>query len=370
MKILYSWGHHPVWARSIEREVADWRRAGHDVTSFNHRAFAGIPKFPKPDELDALYRRRHPGLMGLYRQVEELACEYDVLLVNHDTLYHPDFLSTLRGRIYTVLCSGDDPDASEFCSKPYVSSFDHCFAWGVRFDENTTVAQKFLEWGAKRSDWWPYGVRPDAYDPQLTEDDIRRVQRRVDVLYIGSAWAKEARLVRLRRQFGRRFKAYGNWGRLFPLKHGMWVRPVPVDQLVRTYRNAKVGINIHLTFGPCNMRLYELPANGVMQICDCADGLGQVFEIGQEVVAYRTIEEAIAQIEYYDAHQDERIEIAVRGFRRVMKDYTRRQTFAQAVEKIKAGMHADGILPKNESQADAVVVGATGNATAPSAGCR
>jgi len=356
MKILYSWGHHPDWVPSTEREVSDWRSAGHDVTSFNHRAFAGLPSFPKPVELDALYRQRHPGLMRLYRRVEHLTQEYDVLLVNYDTLYHPEFLATLRGRIYTVLCSGDDPDASEFCSKPYVSSFDHCFAWGVRFDENTTVAQKFLEWGAKRADWWPYGVRPDVYDPKLTEDDIRQNHRPVDVVYIGSAWLKEDRLLALKKRFGRRFRVYGNWGRFFPLRHRMWVRPVRPSRLAEPYGRAKIGINVHLTFGPCNTRLYELPANGVMQICDCADGLGQVFRIGEEVVAYHTIEEAMDKIEYYCAHPDERVEIAVRGFRRVMKDYTRRHTFAKAVEQIRAGMRADGIHLKYESLAGAAVV--------------
>lgn len=343
MRILYSWGHHAEWVPSIEREVAEWRRAGYEVTSFNHRAYAGIPRFPKPEELDALYRQRHPGLMRLYRTVGELAREHDVLLVNYDTLYHPEFIASLRGQIYTVFCSGDDPDASEFCSRPYVSSYDHCFAWGVRFDEKSSVTQKFLEWGAKRADWWPYGVRPDVYDPSLTEDQIRRQDRRIPLIYIGSAWAKEDRLIAIRKRFGLRFKAYGSWGKLFPLKHGMWVRPISVDQLARPYRNAQIGINIHLTFGPCNMRLFELPANGVMQICDCSDGLGHVFEVGKEVVAYGSIEEAIEKIEHYLAHEEERMEIAVNGFRRVMRNYTRLKTFERAAEKIKAGMLADGI---------------------------
>jgi len=349
MKILYSWGHHAEWVPTIEREVEEWRSAGYDVTSFNHRAYSGIPRFPKPDELDAMYRRRHAGLMRLYEKIEQLARDHDVLLVAYDTLYHPEFLGRLRGAIYRVFCSGDDPDSSAFCSKPYVSSFDHCFAWGVRFDETTTVAEKFLAWGAKRADWWPYGVRPDAYNPTLTEDHIRNEARRIPLIYIGSAWAKEDRLLAVRNRLGFRFKAFGSWGRLFPLKHGMWVRPIGIARVAEPYRNAKIGINVHLTFGPCNMRLYELPANGVMQVCDCADGLGEVFQIGKEVVAYRSIEEAIEKIEYYLTHEEERIEIAVNGFRRVLRDYTRLKTFQRAVQKIQAGMVAEGTRPRGHS---------------------
>src|ERR1700737_4315937 len=118
MKILYSWGHHPEWVSSVEGEVAEWRNAGYDVTSVNHRALAEIPRFPRPDELDALYRQRHAGLRRLYRRVEELTETHDVLVVSHDTLYHPEFLASLSGRIYRVLHSGDDPDGSESCSKP------------------------------------------------------------------------------------------------------------------------------------------------------------------------------------------------------------------------------------------------------------
>jgi spore maturation protein CgeB len=354
MRILYSWAHGDEWKPVVEAEIALWREAGFDITGLDHRKLAGIDRVLKPDELDRLYRQRHAGLMKLYRTVEKLADEYDVLLVHYDTVYHPEFLASLRGRIYTALCSGDDPDSSEYCSKPYVAHFDHIFAWGVRFDETTTVTQKFLEWGAKRADWWPYGARSDACDPTLTEQDIYRHRRSVPLAYVGTCWGKSDRLLRLKKHFGSRFRVHGKWGRLFPLKHGLWVKPLPAERLVPLYCDTRIGINIHLTYGPCNMRVFELPANGVMQVCDCADGLGEVFEVGKEVVAYRSMDEAIDKIEYYLAHDVERIEIALNGLRRVRKDYTRLATFARAVEKMRAGMRIDGIELKNHALAAAV----------------
>jgi spore maturation protein CgeB len=353
MKILYSWGHRAEWTASIERDVAEWRKAGYDVAGLDTYANARITDSLKPEELDAMYRQRHSGLMRLYGLVEKLSDENDIL-ISHQAVYHPDFLASLKGRIYRVLYSSDDPDSSEFCSKPYVSSFDHCFASNVRFDENRTVTQKFLEWGAKRADWWPYGARSDSYDPSLTEEQIRREVRRKPLVFVGAAATKVDRILQLRRHFGRLFEVYGNWGRVFPLKHGMWVRPVPIDRVAELYRDTKVGFNLHLTFGPCNMRLYELPANGVMQVCDCANGLGEAFEIGKEVIVYRSIEEAIDEIEYFLMNEEERVEIAVNGFHRVMKDYTRVKTFARAVEKIRLGMQADGHRIKADRVAEAV----------------
>ena len=72
-----------------------------------------------------------------------------------------------------------------------------------------------------------------------------------------------------------------------------------------------------------NSRLYELPANGVMQICDRGAGnaTAELFEEGREIVLYDDMEEAIDKIRYYLAHPEEREKIALAGYRRVMRDY-------------------------------------------------
>lgn len=133
-------------------------------------------------------------------------------------------------------------------------------------------------------------------------------------------------------------------GALKALLLGLWrVKELPVDELVPLYQRCKIGINIHLSFGPSNRRTHQLPANGVMQICDCPEGLHQVFEIDKEVVVYHSIEEAIELIRYYLRHDDERKKVAAAGFKRTMKDYIRTTTFSQTMDKIKKGMLEDGI---------------------------
>ena len=125
---------------------------------------------------------------------------------------------------------------------------------------------------------------------------------------------------------------------------GLWqVKELPVSELVPLYQRCKIGINLHMSFGPSNVRTYQLPSNGVMQICDCLEGLSQVFEIGREVVAYRSVKEAIERIRYYLEHDDERKRIAAASFRRTMRDYKRLTTFSKAMTDIKKGMLEDGI---------------------------
>jgi hypothetical protein len=61
------------------------------------------------------------------------------------------------------------------------------------------------------------------------------------------------------------------------------------------------------------------------------------------------------EIEYFPVNEEERVETAVNGFHRVMKDYTRVKTFARAVEKIRLGMRAEGYRIKRELRVEPLV---------------
>jgi spore maturation protein CgeB len=286
-------------------------------------------------------------------------------------VYHPEFVRSLKkSNIYTVIVSADDPESSDYCSKPYVHAFDHSFAWSVNYDNHTKTTDKFKEWGARRADWWPYGVRHDMWNPALTEEDILTKERDIDLIFVGSSYLKVDRLASLKKKFPQmiiygagwnlkrilkspfsHWKKYQYWdwgnvsGAFDALAVGLQqVKRLPMDDIVPLYQRAKIGINIHMSYGPSNRRTFELPANGVMQVCDCIEGIGQVFEIGKEVVAYRSLEEAIEQISYFLQHDNERKEIAAKGFRKILKNYTRVKTFSNALEKIKRGMMEDGIF--------------------------
>jgi hypothetical protein len=365
MKIIYSWGNANEKVKLfIEAKIKGWIDAGYDITPIKDRDELGIDRPWPPEELDRRYRNKDERLLKLYNKVSMLAETHDIFIVNHGNVYHPEFIESLKDKgIYTVIVSGDDPEGSDYCSKPYVHAFDHSFAWGVNFDKDTKITEKFLEWGAKRADWWPYGVREDMYDPSLTEEDIYNNDRDIDLVYVGSVGVKLERLAILKRAFPQ-MKIYGRgyWKNIgysgvnalrrgnFPkeafkaILAGLWrVKELPMDELIPLYRRCKIGINIHMSFGPSNGRTYQLPANGVMQICDCPEGLGDVFEIGKEVVTYHSVEEAIELIKYYLEHDNERKKIAAAGFKRTMKDYKRITTFSKAIEKIKQGMLEDGI---------------------------
>lgn len=100
-----------------------------------------------------------------------------------------------------------------------------------------------------------------------------------------------------------------------------------------------------------NGRLYQLPMNGVMQICDCKDVLSEVFEPGKEIIGYDTIDEAIELIKYYLENDEERKKIAAAGFRRAIKNYKYSDVMYNILKEVKKGMIDDGIKFSKDSTA-------------------
>jgi spore maturation protein CgeB len=78
------------------------------------------------------------------------------------------------------------------------------------------------------------------------------------------------------------------------------------------------------------MRLYEATGVGAMLLTDQKDNLGELFEVGREVVAYNSREEAVELVQYYVAHQDEAGEIARAGQARTLAEHT----YAQRMQEL------------------------------------
>jgi spore maturation protein CgeB len=104
-------------------------------------------------------------------------------------------------------------------------------------------------------------------------------------------------------------------------------------------RKSKITINHHTDIAGAyasNMRLYEATGVGTMLITDWKENLKDLFELGREVVAYRSPEECKDLISYYLTHDDEREAIALAGQQRTLSEHTyycRMKDLAEVVNK-------------------------------------
>lgn len=97
--------------------------------------------------------------------------------------------------------------------------------------------------------------------------------------------------------------------------------------MYRTLARSKVTLNRHINVAENNannMRLFEATGVGTLLITDRKDNLGEIFEIGKEVVAYSSEEEAAELIRYYLNHPEEAATIASAGQARTLREHTYR----------------------------------------------
>lgn len=96
-------------------------------------------------------------------------------------------------------------------------------------------------------------------------------------------------------------------------------------QMFQVLAGARIAVNRHIDVAESNannMRLYEATGVGSLLLTDAKQNLGDLFEVGREVVAYRDEDELVQAVEHYLAHEDERTAIAAAGQQRTLRDHT------------------------------------------------
>lgn len=346
MKILYSFNKRGAEARFWSEEIAAASNESVQFLPFNHDPYLDVSSYLRAQQLDNLYFFRHAGVERLYADVEAIISSQsiDVLMVDTCPPYHPEWLRKLP--CFKVLRTTDGPMAAYDRDFAYVHAYDLVLYHSPAYSRDLGMKAKLTYVGAKRSAFLPLGVFNAAFSPTKSEDVVFGNERDVDIVFVGALHVgKMPLLAQIKRAFGRRFRMRGlasiKKNIYFNAKYGMpgWIRPISQDEYVPLYERAKIGINVHnrgkYTVG--SYRLFELPANGVMQISDGGEYLRDFFVEDEEIVEYRDNDgdELIEKIKFYLEHDDERERIAKGGYRRTLREYRIGPLLQRAAETIR-----------------------------------
>jgi hypothetical protein len=102
---------------------------------------------------------------------------------------------------------------------------------------------------------------------------------------------------------------------------------------------SRLTLNSHGTIaGPDanNLRLYEATGMGALLVTDQRDNLQALFDVGSEIVAFRTPAEAAEVVAYYLEHPSEAERIAAAGQARTLRDHTWAERMARLVASVEA----------------------------------
>lgn len=289
-------------------------------------------------EIDSLYRYKDKNYMQYIEKFLDEYGDYDLFIMSTFNPIHPEVIDKYLKNKTKILGFIDDPYSTYTRGIPHLWAFDGAFYISPSYSTDELFEDSLKKWGSQHNYWFP--LSPKTIEFPSIDDDFF-ANRSIDLVYVGNYigypdGSKANRLIKLKKHFGDRFQIHGRW----PLKgyigaaRGLFGKPFFFDRITgitaeerqSLYFNTKIGLNMHVSPTPTetgNMRMYETPYHGMMQICDKAGANAheKIFTPDTECIYYDTTDEAIDLIEYYLAHDDERIKIAKAGFERTVKDY-------------------------------------------------
>lgn len=320
-----------VFPGADEKYIAAQKK--HISTYEQHSGFKLIP-YPVPceggwwkfEKLDREWRAGNSSLLQSYAQLAKELKPDDIVVCCGGSMMHPDFVRSLPN--YTVMICADDPESSSDLSRPVASAFDCCLP------VNVAVQELYWSWSAKQTSWIFPLVESYFFLNAVSKEEIFSKVKDVPIsLFCERVYNLSNRADRIEQLV-----------KLFPetiVRGQGWPGGfISQEEMIDICRRTKIGWNLHNGVGPVNTRALSLPFMGIMQICDNKSYLSKMFELDREVVGFESLEECIEKTRYYLAHEEERQEIAYRGWERARKDYTYKRYWERMALEIFEGYAA------------------------------
>lgn len=328
MKLVLGYIAWSEYARNWHVELV--RRAqvyGWDVEAFCLTPGNFAPRYSF-QELDRLWRSRHPDLVGMFRRLKSVLARADVFWNFNGANVHPAWLQEFD--CLNVYSCFDDPESSNDLSKPVAPYADACMIG------NMSCGPLYESWGVRNHTWAPLAFIGEDFDPELTPERVLADDRQIKMVFFGereSSYRRD-RLDYLAREFpGAMFR-----GRGWPEGY------VSSEERRRAYRQAKIGWNIHNSVGPVNLRLFALLANGILQICDNKSRVGQILRLDEEIIGFDNIEECIDLTHHYLNDEDSRRRIAANGLQAYRDRFTEQKIWEYYFDKFRIWVGGKGQL--------------------------
>ena len=105
--------------------------------------------------------------------------------------------------------------------------------------------------------------------------------------------------------------------RRFPAMHSQ-------EEALKVFYSSKININITLRSIESGIpaRVFDIMSVGGFLISNYQEEIPELFEVDKEIVTFKTPEELFDKIDYYLAHDEERVRIGINGYRKVKQCYT------------------------------------------------
>lgn len=246
----------------------------------------------------------------------------------------PGFIRAINLRgIRTLNISLDDRDnfIGTLEATGHTGMIDIASAFSLNWT-NREEALSHYEAAGARILYLPIGANPQVYKPLETLRDI-------DASFVGRRDDRRAEIIDALRQQGIKVETFGK---------GWPSGKISEEETIRIYNRSRINLGFatvadsHESFS-LKGRDFEIPMSGGLYFTQYHRELGDVYEIGREVVCYHSPEDLAEKIKFYLSHPDKEEEVRLAGHRRAINEHTWTRRCRQAF--VALGVSVPGSMP-------------------------
>jgi hypothetical protein len=262
------------------------------------------------------------------------SCEPDlILLYARSGLLSEALFEAVRRRWSCPLLGMNLDDKLEFLNYGLFSEKrDNYLAWATRFDLNLSNVRAVVDWYADRK--LPVCYVPEGYHPKPgLAMPSALPQYQYEIAFVGSKRLEREILVRRLRELGVPVEPIGvGWPNSDGGNH-------PESVYRATMINLGIGLaspSLHLT--TLKTRDFECPGSGSCYLTTYNWELAWHYEIGKEILCYRSIDELVEIFSFFRRRPHTCLEIAQAAYRRCLNEHTWEKRFRKVFREMGFGV--------------------------------
>lgn len=290
---------------------------------------------------DGCYGHNHPGSATVRRRAntERLRTIFADLYAHGATpelliaqtwasFIDPKVFGEIRERYGTIIVSIAMDDRHQYWGHKVDGEWGGTYGLIPYLDLALTAAPECVEWYLKEG--CPSLFLPEASDPGIFYP-MPELPKTHDVVFVGARYGIREQIVTALRSAGIEVVTYGN---------GWESGRIANTNLPQLFAQARLVLGVS-AIGHCEdfvalkLRDFDGPMSGSCYLTQDNPDLYDLYQVGQEIVTYRSAEECVAKTRYLLAHERERESIARAGRIRAERDHTWDKRFRALIETLR-----------------------------------
>ena len=275
----------------------------------------------------------------LLKRAQEISPDLIFFVPQHRHEFEVETLKQLKEQCPTMVWFGDDEWRFESFSSQIAPYFSHVVTtdpWSIDKYVELGVSPMLSAWAAQ--------PHREPMPPLENRDELK-----YDVTFVGGANEVRKWFIRMLAKEGVRVECFGaGW------KNGR----VSYEEMYEIFRQSRINLNlsnsvssdIRYVFGgvrnfarwlksskrteQIKARNFEIPLAGGFQLTNYVPHLERYWDIGKEVAVYSSVDDCAKQIAYHLKHEDTRLEVAKKGYRRAAEEHTFKNRLNDVLQQI------------------------------------